>query len=96
MKYLLSRTAQLLGSNLNCRYGLAHSRGDDSVFWVLIGQYAYREAKKENRSSPKLRGIFWGVFGIAGAATYLAHIQEQEKNRLAWLGFSILLFVGRV
>lgn len=61
-------------------------------FWVLIGQYVYREANKENRSSPKLRGIFWGVLGVVGAVTYLTHIREREKNRFAWLGVSILLF----
>lgn len=62
-------------------------------FWVLIGQYVYREANKENRSSPKLRGIFWGVLGVVGAVTYLTHIREREKNRVAWLGVSILLFM---
>lgn len=61
-------------------------------FWVLIGQYVYREANKENRSSPKLRGIFWGVLGVVGAVTYLTHIRDRKKNRLAWLGVSILLF----
>lgn len=61
-------------------------------FWVLIGQYVYREAKKENRSSPKLRGAFWGVLGVVGAVTYLAHIRDRQKNQLAWLGVSILLF----
>jgi hypothetical protein len=62
-------------------------------FWVLIGQYVYREANKENRLSPKLRGIFWGVLGVVGAVTYLTHIREREKNRVAWLGVSILLFM---
>lgn len=60
-------------------------------FWVLIGQYVYRGANRENRSSPILRGIFWGVFGVVGAVTYLAHIQDREKNRLGWRGFSTLL-----
>ena len=62
-------------------------------FWVLIGQYVYREANKENRSAPKLRGIFWGLLGVIGAITYLVHIQEREKYRLAWLGFSMGLFM---
>ncbi len=61
-------------------------------FLVLIGQYAYREAKSENRSSPKLRGIFWVVFGIVGAVTHLVHIQERAWKRVEWMGFSILLF----
>lgn len=61
-------------------------------FWGLIGQYVYREAKKEQRSSPTHRGLFWGVFGVVGAIIYLTRIRERKKNRLAWLGFSILLF----
>lgn len=61
-------------------------------FWVLIGQYVYREAKREDRSSPTLRGVFWGVYGVVGAVTYLAHIRTREKRRLAWLAFSLVLF----
>lgn len=61
-------------------------------FWALIGQYVYREAKKESRSSPKMRGVFWGVIGVVGAIIYLIHIREHEKRRLSWLGFSVLLF----
>ena len=61
-------------------------------FWVLIGQYVYREAKDEKRSLPKLRGLFWGVLGVVGAVAYLTHIEKRETDRLAWLGFSILLF----
>ena len=61
-------------------------------FWVLIGQYVYREADRENRSSPILRGIFWGVFGIIGTVTYFVHIRGREKSRFGWFGFSMLLF----
>ena len=60
-------------------------------FWILIGQYAYREAKGEGRTVPKLRGIFWAMFGIVGAFSYLIHVRERETNQLAWMGFSILL-----
>ena len=62
-------------------------------FWTLIGQYAYREAKKEQRSSPRLRGLGWGMLGIVGVVDYLANIRSEEKSRLWWLGFSLLLFV---
>ena len=61
-------------------------------FLVLIGQYAYREAKREKRSSPRLRGVFWVVFGIGGAVTHLVHIQERDWKQVGWMGFSILLF----
>ena len=62
-------------------------------FWTLIGQYVYREAKKEQRSSPRLRGLGWGVLGMIGVFRYLANIRTEKKSRLAWLGFSLLLFV---
>ncbi|WP_049998579.1 hypothetical protein [Halococcus sediminicola] len=62
-------------------------------FWTLIGQYVYREAKREQRSSPQLRGLGWGVLGIIGVFGYLANIKTGEKNRLWWLGLSLLLFV---
>lgn len=61
-------------------------------FWALIGQYAYREAMKERRSAPKLRGVGWWVLGVVGAVTYLAHDRERKRTRLAWLAFSLLLF----
>lgn len=61
-------------------------------FWVLIGQYAYREARRGRRPSPKLRGLCWAMFGLVGAVVYLVRIREREMGRLAWLGFSILLF----
>ena len=62
-------------------------------FWPLIGQYVYREAKKEQRSSPRLRGLGWGVLGVVGVFRYLANIRTEEKSRLGWLGLSLLLFV---
>jgi hypothetical protein len=62
-------------------------------FWTLIGQYVYREAKKEQRSSPRLRGLGWGVLGVIGVFGYLANIRTAEKNRLGWLGLSLVLFV---
>jgi len=61
-------------------------------FWTLIGQYVYRKANEQNRSSPELRGIFWGLIGVLGAAAYLLHIRDNQKNRLVWIGVSVLLF----
>ena len=61
-------------------------------FWGLIGQYVYREAIKESRSSPVLRAVFWGVFGSLGAITLLRG-NDYEKTRLGWLGFSMVLIV---
>ncbi|WP_312621958.1 hypothetical protein [Haloarcula sp. 1CSR25-25] len=61
-------------------------------FWVLVGQYVYRRANEQNRSSPELRGLFWGLIGILGAAAYLLHIRDNQKHRLVWIGVSVLLF----
>ncbi|MFC7029349.1 hypothetical protein ACFQH8_21555 [Halomicroarcula sp. GCM10025710] len=61
-------------------------------FLVLIGQYTYREAKKEGRSSPELRGVFWIAFGVVGVVRYLVHLQERDPKGLAWVGLSGLLF----
>jgi hypothetical protein len=61
-------------------------------FLVLIGQYTYREAKREGRSSPELRGVFWIAFGVVGVVRYLVHIQEQDPKRLGWVGLSVVLF----
>jgi hypothetical protein len=61
-------------------------------FWILLSQYVYREAKKENRSSPKLRGVCWWALGVIGAVTYLIRLRDRETNRLTWLAVSLLLF----
>lgn len=58
------------------------------LFSVPFSLYVYREAKRENRSSPKLRGIGWGVMGIIGAYTYLTRTQNREQSRLIWFGIS--------
>ncbi|WP_424000250.1 hypothetical protein ACOZ4I_13135 [Haloarcula salina] len=60
-------------------------------FLVLIGQYVYREAVRENRSSPALRAVCWTVFGVVGVVRYLVHIRERDPNRLGWVGLSALL-----
>src|SRR5699024_1807087 len=51
-------------------------------FWTLVGQYAYREAKAEDRSLPKRRGLCWGVLGIVGVIDYLRDI--ENRTRAAW------------
>lgn len=63
-----------------------------AFFLVLLGQYAYREARRENRSSPAFRGVLWWLLGIVGAVRYLARVREREKTPLAWLALSVLLF----
>jgi len=62
-------------------------------FLTLIGQYTYREAKRRDRSSPELRGVFWIVFGVVGVVRYLIDIQEQDTKRLGWVVVSALLCV---
>ena len=61
-------------------------------FWTLVGQYAYREAKAEDRSMPKRRGLCWGVLGIVGVIDYLRDIENRDESRLGWIGFAAVLF----
>lgn len=58
-------------------------------FWTLIGQYVYREAKKEQRSSPRLRGLGWGVLGVIGVFDYLANIRTEGKEPSGVVGIFI-------
>ncbi|MFH5797244.1 hypothetical protein [Haladaptatus sp. CMAA 1911] len=62
-------------------------------FWAIIGVYIYREAKKERRSSPKLRGFGWGVFALIGVVKYLIHLPESDKSRTKWLALALACFV---
>lgn len=42
------------------------------VFWPTVGYYVYRDSKERGAGRPRLRGLAYGVFGIAGLAAYLA------------------------
>lgn len=42
------------------------------VFWPTVGYYVYRDATKRDLSSPKLRGVAYGLLGALGLLIYLS------------------------
>lgn len=62
-----------------------------AFFWTIIGIYAYREARKEGRSSPELQGAGWGLLGLLGAIKYVFGRSEYDSRQLKWLGLVALL-----
>jgi len=50
------------------------------IFWPTIGYYIYRDATKRNLSSPKIRGIAYGISGIIGLVIYVSQKERAEAN----------------
>jgi uncharacterized membrane protein len=50
------------------------------IFWPTVGYYVYHDSKQRDVSSPRLRGILYGVFGIAGVFVYLAQRERAKKS----------------
>jgi len=50
------------------------------IFWPTIGYYIYRDATKRNLSSPKIRGIAYGILGIIGLVIYVSQKERAEAN----------------
>ncbi len=42
------------------------------IFWPTVGYYVYQDSKKRNRSSPHIRGVVYGFFGLLGLIAYIA------------------------
>jgi hypothetical protein len=42
------------------------------IFWPTVGYYVYQDNKKRSRSSPRLRGVIYGFFGILGLIVYIS------------------------
>lgn len=61
-------------------------------FWSLIGFYAFNEAKREERTSPKLRAVGWPVFGLIGVIHSFKDATVVDDGKLKWLAFAMLLF----
>ena len=40
------------------------------IFWPTVGYYVYRDTKRRENSSPRLKGVVYAFFGIAGALFY--------------------------
>lgn len=52
------------------------------VFWPTVGYYIYRDATKRNLSSPKIRGVAYGVLGMLGLLIYMAQKAGGETNSM--------------
>jgi len=48
------------------------------VFWPTVGYYVYHDSKQRGASSPRLKGVLYGFFGVAGVFVYLA--QRERAN----------------
>jgi len=48
------------------------------VFWPTVGYYVYHDSKQRGGSSPRLKGVLYGFFGVAGVFVYLA--QRERAN----------------
>lgn len=50
------------------------------ILWPTVGYYVYRDSMKRNLSSPKLRGVAYGAFGILGLVMYLSRKARTETD----------------
>lgn len=42
------------------------------IFWPTVGYYVYQDSNKRGCSSPFIRGLTYGFFGILGLFVYFA------------------------
>jgi hypothetical protein len=50
------------------------------IFWPTVGYYVYRDTMKRNLSSPKVRGVAYGAFGILGLVIYVSQKARTEAD----------------
>lgn len=50
------------------------------IFWPTVGYYVARDATKRDQSSPRLRGVVYGFFGILGLAVYLTQKTRADAD----------------
>jgi hypothetical protein len=50
------------------------------IFWPAVGYYVARDATKREQSSPRLRGIVYGFFGILGLLVYMAQRTRADAD----------------
>lgn len=50
------------------------------IFWPTVGYYIYRDATNREISSPAIRGLAYGFFGILGLFVYLYQKTQSETN----------------
>jgi hypothetical protein len=50
------------------------------VFWPTVGYYVYQDSKQRGASSPRLRGVLYGFFGVVGVFIYLAQRERTKES----------------
>lgn len=50
------------------------------IFWPTVGYYVAQDATKRDLSSPRLRGIVYGFFGILGLVVYLTQKARTDAG----------------
>jgi hypothetical protein len=50
------------------------------IFWPTVGYYMYQDSKKRGRSSPRLRGVIYGFFGILGLIAYISRKGGSDSS----------------
>ena len=48
------------------------------VFWPTVGYYVYSDSEKREFSSPRVRGVVFGFFGILGLLVHLSIIRRRD------------------
>ena len=49
------------------------------IFWPTVGYYIYKDSKSRGRKYPKILGLVYGFFGIAGLFVYLARKRRAQQ-----------------
>jgi hypothetical protein len=48
------------------------------IFWPTVGYYVYQDCKRRDRSSPRIRGIVYGFFGLLGLVAYISRKSRSK------------------
>lgn len=52
------------------------------IFWPTVGYYVAWDATKREQSSPRLRGVVYGFFGILGLLVYMAQKTRADADSI--------------
>lgn len=52
------------------------------IFWPTVGYYVARDVTKREQSSPRLRGVVYGFFGIPGLLVYMAQKTRADADSI--------------
>lgn len=50
------------------------------IFWPTVGYYVYRDSKRREYSSPRVRGFAYGFFGLLGLVMYISRRSRSERS----------------